>query len=341
MDKEINLNVWTTNIPVSIVEEIEKHKPTRINIFAAEEHEIAGTWSADFNILKELFVDRGIEVHFIYGSADMEFYNTRYHFPEHRIYTHLWPSYYLSFTLSSMKHNKFVTSNSFVQEEIKYPFISMNNRPHSHRCIFMDYMAKHDLIDLGAVSWHNDSTPYVWKFWKTPRRIYLTDDFVQKGNSYSLPKEWSNSFMNVVSECTENRIYFSEKTWIPLMCHKPFLVQSSKHFYQRFQEMGFKIYDEIFDYSFDNEEDVEVRTDMIMQNVKNIVGKNYNDLYQSVLPKMKHNFDRAINIAVNNEYMPDIAKNNKFVEDTYTALKDINYFKTELLTLAERTINNS
>lgn len=160
----LNLNVWTDNIPEVISDKIAKHSPKRINIWAAEEHEIAGTWSADFDILKNIFVDNDIEVHFIFGSADMEFYRTRYHFPEHKIYTHLWPSYYLSFTLSSMKHNKFVQDNSFIESIYKYPFISMNNRPHSHRCVFMDYMSKHELIDKGAVAWHNDSTPYQWKY---------------------------------------------------------------------------------------------------------------------------------------------------------------------------------
>lgn len=333
-DSTLNLNVWTSNIPQVIADEIIKYSPQRINIFAAEEHEIAGTWSADFDILKKLFIDKNIEVHFIFGSADMEFYLTRYHFPEYKIYTHLWPSYYLSFTLSSMKHNKFIQTNDFKKLGYKYPFISMNNRPHGHRCVFMDYMAKNKLIDKGAVTWHNDDTSYVWKFWDNPRRMALTDDFVTKGNSYGLPDEWSCSFMNLVSECTENRIYFSEKTWIPLICHKPFLVQSAKHFYKKFVEMGFEIYDEIFDYSFDECDDVEIRTNLLMQNVKNILDKDYNEMYRSILPKIKHNFNRAIEIAVDNEYMPQIAKDNEFVENTYTALKDINGYRNELLSLS-------
>lgn len=336
----LDINVWTTNIPVTISQEIEIHKPQRINIWAAEEHELAHTWSSDFNIMKELFVDNDIEVHFIYGAADMNFYENRYHFPEHKIFTHLWPSYYLSFTLSSMKHNEFVVNNDFTPRDYVYPFLSMNNRPHEHRCIFMDHMAKYDLMKYGAVSWHNDEVPYQWEYWKDPCRLTINDQFATSKNSYGLPAEWNLSFMNLVSECSINRIYFSEKTWIPLMCHKPFLVQSGKNFYKTFKEMGFLLYDEIFDYSFDSVEDTKTRTDLIMKNVSNIIGKDYKEMYRVLLPKMKHNFHRAITIAVNNEYMPDIARNSSFVSNHYTALKDISFFKDELLMLAERTINN-
>lgn len=329
----LNYNIWNTNIPVVIEQDIKEHNPSRINIFAAEEHEIASTWSGDFNILKKLFIDNDVEVHFIYGAANMEFYNTRYHFPEHRIYTHLWPFYYLSFTLSSMKHNEFVNHADHNNPTFTTPFISMNNRPHNHRCMFMDQMARYNLIDTGSVSWHNDNVPYQWKWWKTPQRLKLVDDFSNNGNSYRLPIEWKSSFMNLVSECSINRIYFSEKTWIPLLCHKVFLSQSDQYFYKKFKECGFELYDEIFDYSFDDYADADIRTSMIMENVKNIIGKDYNAMHNLLLPKLKHNFNRAITIATNNEYIPKIAKNSEFAMELYTALKDIQTSKRFLLSL--------
>ena len=72
---------------------------------------------------------------------------------------------------------------------------------------------------------------------------------------------------------------------------------------------------------------------MIMQNVKNIIGKDYTAMHNLLLPKLKHNFNRAITIATNNEYMPEIAKNSEFAMELYTALKDIQTSKRFLLSL--------
>jgi hypothetical protein len=72
---------------------------------------------------------------------------------------------------------------------------------------------------------------------------------------------------------------------------------------------------------------------IFMENVKNIIGKDYNAIHNLLLPKLKHNFNRAITIATNNEYMPEIARNSEFAMDLYAALKDIEQSKDFLLSL--------
>ena len=199
----------------------------------------------------------------------------------------------------------------------------MNNRPHQHRCMFLDQMARADLIELGAVSWHNDEVTYNWEWWKHPTRLLLTDQFETVWNSYALPSEWDSSFLNVVSECSINRIYFSEKTWIPILCLKPFLSQSDKGFYKKFTELGFVLYDEIFDYSFDDEPNDNIRTELIMNNVKKIIGRDYQEMYNTLLPKLTHNFLRAIEIATSENFIPDIVKNSEYAMLKYSALRDM------------------
>jgi hypothetical protein len=320
--REINYHIWENNVHEVILGDIEKINPTRINIFAAEEHEVNSLWSGpEFSQFKNLFIKNNIEVNFIFGAANMDFYNNRYHFPENNIRTYLWPEYYMCFSLSSAFHNDFFKQDL---SNLKYtiPFISMNNRPHSHRSLFMDILAKHDLIDKGAISWHNENSDYDWQYWKNNRKLVLNDNFETTWNSYFLPKEWNNSFMNLVSECSVNRIYFSEKTWIPVICQKPFLSQSGQYFYKIFQELGFVIYDEIFDYSFDSNPNLEERTNSIIQNTKNIIGKDYEELYSIIEPKLKHNFNRVMEIAKSDNHVIPIVKNSKYAMDRYRAVEN-------------------
>lgn len=322
----LNYHVWSDDVHNTILDDVKKFRPKIINIFAAEEHEINGIWSSPtgYHSYISKFVQENIEVNFIFGAASKDFYENRYDFPDQKIHTHLWPTYFLCFTVSSMYHNigytDMLPKHNF---KFKYPFMSLNNRPHGHRCMFMDLMARHNLIDKGIVSWYGDNSAYDWKWFNPPKKIILDKTFVKTGNSFRLPAEWNESFLHVVSECSINRVYFSEKTWIPILNCKPFISQSHRGFYKHFKDLGFELYDEIFDYSFDDEPDDLKRTDRIMENVKNIIGKDTTELYKVIKPKILHNFNRAIEIAKSPDFVPNIIKNSIYAMDKYTALRDL------------------
>lgn len=323
-NKVLNYHIWTDDIHGNILSDIKKYQPDIVNIFAAEEHEINGLWSGIDGYKKYItpFIENNIEVNFIFGAASKEFYVNRYNFPDNKIYVHLWPTYFLCFVLSSIYNN-----NGFDEiipaRNFKYPFISLNNRPHNHRCLFIDLLARHDLIDKGIVSWYGENPNYRWRWHKPPKKIVLDEQFLQSGDSYAVPNEWNDSFLHVVSECTIDRIYFSEKTWLPILYCKPFIVQSSKGFYKEFQNLGFKLYDEIFDYSFDNEENDMLRTDAIIQNVKKLIGKDYKKLYRMLKPKILYNFNRAIEIAKSPDFVPSVIKDSTYAVNKYTAVNDV------------------
>jgi hypothetical protein len=325
-NKILNYHVWSDDIHNIILDDIEKHCPRIVNIFAAEEHEMNGIWSSStgYHSYISKFVKRGIEVNFIFGAASQDFYDNRYHFPDKKIYTHLWPTYFLCFSLSSMYHSVGL-SNMLPKHNFKFahPFISLNNRPHGHRCMFMDLMARHDLIDKGKVSWHGDNSAYGWQWFKPQRNLVLDESFLKTGNSFFVPKEWDNCFLHVVSECSINRVYYSEKTWMPILNCKPFISQSHRGFYKIFKSLGFELYDEIFDYSFDDEVDDLKRTDAIMENVKKIIDQDTTELYRSIKPKILHNFNRAIEIARSPNFVPNVIKNSRYATDKYTAIKDV------------------
>ena len=207
---------------------------------------------------------------------------------------------------------------------IEHLFISLNNASHLHRCIFIDILAKYDLIDLGAITWRDVSRNYdhgqratfpegtlesvlagfAYKYW-TPRRMLL--DQPMDGTSVvpqqaALPGQYFPSFMQAVTESTADRFFITEKTAVPLLHNKLFLVLGSKNFHKNLATLGFELYDELFDYEFDDEDDVELRCEGIAQNVNKYRHKTMHELEQlteSVRDKITHNRKLAMQYALN------------------------------------------
>jgi hypothetical protein len=327
---ELNYNIWKHDIYKIILNDIEKTNPNKINIFAVEEHEINMFWSDPLisKLFRKIFKDNNIEVNFVFGSYDLEYYNDIYHFPNDNINTYLWPEYHLYRSFADLR-DRWKVNQHELSLKFTIPFISMNNRAHTHRKILMDNLEKYNLISKGAISWHNDNDIlYDWKYWKNNHRLILSDNYQNNFNNFLIPGEWDTSFMNLVSESTDKRIFFTEKTWIPLLLQKPFLVQGAPNFYKSFQELGFLIYDEIFDYSFDDILDITERTDAIVQNVKNIIGKDYEQLYNISKSKLKYNFNHAINLISSDDNIIPIIKNSEFAMKEY----NLEYIKSIALT---------
>jgi hypothetical protein len=208
------------------------------------------------------------------------------------------------------------------QNNLEHLFISMNNRASPHKCVMIDTLAKHDLIDLGAVSWRDvlpyydhirDSLPedalesvlsgITYKYW-TPKRMLL--DQPMNGTSSvpheTLPNQYFHSFMQLVPESTPDYFFITEKTTVPLLFNKPFLVLGCKQFHKNLVKLGFQLYDELFDYAFDEEDDLETRCDLIAQNISKFRHCTMHELEQyteAVRLKLLHNRKLAMQYALN------------------------------------------
>ena len=211
--------------------------------------------------------------------------------------------------------------------EFKYDYIYMTLHPKPHRCLMMDMLAKYDLHQHGALSWREfdktvprDQVPdnildsefskYPWQYW-TPKRLFL-DQVTDKAEPCDfdiLPKEYSESFMQLVGESIfTGPNLISEKTVVPLLFNKPFLSLSSKHFHRSIEDLGFKLYDEIFDYTFDELDNVEDRVEGIISNIKNIqilkkqIG--FKGMIDLIKDKLVHNKKLSHRITVDENALP-------------------------------------
>lgn len=221
--------------------------------------------------------------------------------------------------------------------QLTYPYICLNNIRKHHRSKLIDMLAKYDLIRYGAVSWRNichdgltDNYPY--KYWK-PKILILDFSVNDVFNQETMPNEFNNAFMQLVTESDDTDIFFSEKTATPMFLNKPFLVASTFGFHRELKKQGFELYEELFDYSFDDEPDMEHRYDKIAQNLKPYIGLSPIELkehYNRVAHKIEHNRKLAIKYAfeVPKEIMDLHLLVEEKVQDYTGPLNNIKYIHT-------------
>lgn len=228
-----------------------------------------------------------------------------------------WPTFWLTLTYNRLNYPSNLEGNSKIGLNVNdwttaknlqyfmFPFIAMNNRPKRHRCTMMDMLAKHGIIDYGAVIWRNMSDGYQFNYWDEhtkfldQREVFVSQEIV--------PTEYALSFMQLVPETHDETFGLSEKTAIPLFFNKPFLVAGSMGFHKTLESLGFVLYDELFDYSFDLEPNLSTRYDMLASIIRGYTLKSKEELkycYLQVFDKLVYNKKHALKLAVDIESFP-------------------------------------
>lgn len=221
-----------------------------------------------------------------------------------------WPTFYFHFTYNNFKHWNFDFDNHVIdRDKITHPFICLNHRGHDHRCHLIDNIFKLHLEKKGIFSWHDtfdESKNFPFKWYNGVDKFHLKDDFIEKMDSYIIPKEYDNCFFDFVSEATDKTVFITEKTIKAILWKKPFAVFGAPGFHAFLQELGFELFEEIIDYSFDQELDTAKRAEMYTQQMFNLIGKqrNYPKLYKKLLPKIMHNYNQYYEVIKHDSYIP-------------------------------------
>jgi hypothetical protein len=190
-------------------------------------------------------------------------------------------------------------------------FYTLTRNPKYHRCLLLDKLCENNLLFKGEYnflinSWKNGINYDFKCFDGIPKTFSDEDDIVSSATDVITPLLSNiDGFVNIVTETFHQHysgIYFSEKTFYPIFYKRPFLVFSVPNFYKKFVECGFKLYDEVFDYSFDSEIDVTKKCELIIENIKRLEGKDLNKLYKTLYKKIEFNQKRLLDIINNNNY---------------------------------------
>ena len=215
----------------------------------------------------------------------------------------------------------------------------------------MDQLAKHQLIDLGAIAWRDfvhqgsgytgpagNSTNYDFKYWQ-PKVMLLDQHGVDQQtvlfNQEAMVSEYRYSFMQIVPETDDQNVFISEKTVVPLLFNKPFLVAGSVNHHKTLESFGFKLYDEIFDYSFDSEVDMNARYDGIAKNLDKIRNSNWLELREQVRDKLVYNRNLALSYVFDKvpepiKVLDKILTAKKTPRTEFQEYVDLRYIKNEL-----------
>ena len=190
-------------------------------------------------------------------------------------------------------------------------FTSYNNNPKYERKYFVDKCVESDLIKDGIVTYRYPNLPVTPNYeWQHHDGSILVDepDFVLNGSKQftagSLPKSYHRGFIDIVIETDSRNGYYipTEKNAKPWGAMKPFLAISSQYYHKWLcDEYDMVLYDELFDYSFDNEVTVEARIHGVIQNLLSIRDRfndiNYKrEIYEKIKPKLIHNREKALTV---------------------------------------------
>ncbi len=199
-------------------------------------------------------------------------------------------------------------------------FTCYNNRPDYYRSYIVNSLFGKNLQDLGIITYRQftvecpketDWQPEYWEeIGNVPYLMPLKDPHpaehefkLNSGWNFrpnSLPYSYHRGLIDIVTESVieKDELYMSEKTCKPLFAHKPFLVVGAPGYHHWLnEEKNLELYDELFDYSFDDEPDYKKRIDGIIDNIERLSTiykspEDYKQLWNSVKAKTQRNFFR-------------------------------------------------
>lgn len=197
-------------------------------------------------------------------------------------------------------------------------FTCYNRNPRAHRLILLHYLNEEKVLD---------SNYYSYIYTNYNRELYelmYTFDFTQikikennleeksdvDTNYYSLHSSYLNSAFQLVTETSDDIIFLTEKTFYPILTKKPFIIFGAPYTNKVLEKFGFKLYTDVFDYSFDEVLNTEERAKLISKEVHRVC-KEYSPtaLYDKLQVTAEHNYKTALDILNNKKYIP-----KKFLE---------------------------
>jgi len=313
MSKTFYHFVWSDARLDQLISELEKDKSyTDVVIFGPEEHEMGFAFrDEEFVMFKRFLNYHNVNLKIVLGTPNDYNLNYRYRYKNVKELSS-WHTFFANFIIFyNTKHN---TSPYGHNNVINKHFTSMNGRAHPWRCMFIDYMYKYNLFDKGYVSWHNsDNWEYSYDFkWWTPEKLNFDKNWDNPSdgfyNIYRPPLEFKNSLFSVISESNLKAIFVTEKTYLPIYHKRPFIIFGAPYIHQYLKSLGFVLFDEIIDYSFDSVDNDEKRCDMFMKEVAKICNFDIGKIKKKLTPKVEHNFNNLINLAANKKLIPKETK---------------------------------
>lgn len=197
----------------------------------------------------------------------------------------------------------------------KYFLKCLNHNRNKSRIIMIDLLEKNKLLQ-------DPSTLYSWNAMDTydediPDFKYYSgeyrkvDDVIGKWDSqYVSPILKRNSILHLIGETSHLIDGFTEKTFKPIVYGEFFILYGVKNQNRSLAEFGFKIFDNIIDYEFDQISDEQNGIEKIVSQVKKLKNIPITQILNKTIDSVLYNSELSMSIFKNKKYLPNILKTN-------------------------------
>lgn len=217
-------------------------------------------------------------------------------------YIELNPHYHLNRVGFNKKECRIRYIDFSYNDHITKKFIFLNRSVNYARSLLLNKILKNDdLMEDSYISWLNRFNS------KSPIKEKLVlDDRLADHLQHFYPQQYRDALVDIFCETNAVERGFdppmiTEKTWRPLLAGHIFLGFGYQGLYSYLESCGFKIYHEIFNYSFDTINSLDERLEAYFQcleefylNYKNVDNRK---LYTSLREKINHNKNVALALA--------------------------------------------
>lgn len=236
-------------------------------------------------------------------------------------------------------------------------FISLNGVARLHRAFLLDNILSSDISHTLYYTWvlrgdEEDSNILYGNHFNTfnPNKRVLLDlnpDNIA-GRYDDVPDEYNRAVIDLFTETMcdaeyTNDTFITEKTWKPLLKEKVFLGFNGPNYYKALVDDGFRLYHNLFDYSFDSILDTNERFNQYMENIYRLGRLPLSEvikLAESHLVDIKYNREVALR---KKDKIPDIVQPHltKLKYRLYSAIEEIKKEEKQMGNLYHKTANDT
>ena len=176
-------------------------------------------------------------------------------------------------------------------------FICMNANSHYLRLRLIDALHEKHIIDKCHWSWlrrsssefHDNRLEEISRGFfdfKQTKELDMSLDKLEFEDNQDIVDDFyylTDSLIDIGIESDERYQFITEKTWKPILYGKVSLFFNCQNYYAILKNLGFELYDEIFDYSFDVVADVDRRTQKYYNELKRLSEIPIEELQKKIL----------------------------------------------------------
>jgi hypothetical protein len=197
--------------------------------------------------------------------------------------------------VEQMRFNHFMRcyrkSLEITTDTVSKDFILTMRKERPHRTLLWNKLTEKNLLANGFSKYHRNEAGHDDNWLGKTNMLHRWPDGHPSMDLYQ------NSFFEIVPEtCYNSGHFITEKTTKPISCRFPFLVLSTPGYLKYLRSYGFKTFGDLIDESYDNENDLEKRTNLLVDQVEKIIVDGSKNFYLASRDICEHNYKKLCEI---------------------------------------------